>query len=72
MPRGDKKAIMEFDLIVPTSPMISKYSQIVTLYYEVSFSKKAEIESLGSLRDTVLPKLLSGEIIPEIALGEAE
>ena len=66
MPRGDKKAVMEFGLTVPPSELISLYSQSVSGYYQLAANKKAENESLASLRDTLLPKLLSGELtLPE-------
>ena len=62
MPRGDKKAIMEFELVVPSRQLITHFSQSVSGYYRLASFKKGENETLEAIRDLLLPKLLSGEL----------
>ncbi|HAL6251741.1 restriction endonuclease subunit S [Escherichia coli] len=62
MPRGDKKAIMEWSCIVPTVELVSVFSNKVKEFYSYIESHNKENTQLSQLRDTLLPKLLSGEI----------
>ena len=67
MPRGDKKAIMEWSIVVPPVEIRSSYSKIVKEFYEVITIRTEENISLAKLRDTLLPKLISGELqIPDV------
>ncbi|OKP16244.1 restriction endonuclease subunit S [Serratia liquefaciens] len=68
MPRGDKKAIMEWSCIEPTVELVSLFSNKVKEFYSYIESHNKENTQLSQLRDTLLPKLLSGEI----SLPEAE
>jgi type I restriction enzyme S subunit len=66
MPRGDKKAIMEWSCIEPTIELVSLFSNKVKEFYSYIESHNKENTQLSQLRDTLLPKLLSGEItLPE-------
>lgn len=66
MPRGDKKAIMEWSCIEPTVELVSLFSNKVKEFYSYIESHNKENTQLSKLRDTLLPKLLSGEItLPE-------
>ncbi|WME26439.1 restriction endonuclease subunit S [Citrobacter freundii] len=66
MPRGDKKAIMEWSCIEPTVELVSVFSNKVKEFYSYIESHNKENTQLSQLRDTLLPKLLSGEItLPE-------
>lgn len=62
MPRGDKKAIMEWSCIVPTVELVSVFSNKVKEFYSYIESHNKENTQLSQLRDSLLPKLLSGEI----------
>jgi type I restriction enzyme S subunit len=62
MPRGDKKAIMDFDLAVPSDELIELFSRRVESFYRLADANSLENGFLTSLRDTLLPKLLSGEL----------
>ena len=62
MPRGDKKAIMQFEAAVPPVDLMKHFSEHVRSFYMLATSHNQESESLVSLRDSLLPKLLSGEI----------
>lgn len=66
MPRGDKNAIMGWLCIQPDEEIVKAFSTAVSTYYAYIESHNAENKSLTELRDTLLPKLLSGEItLPE-------
>ena len=67
MPRGDKKAIMQFATAVPSIDLMKHFSGHVRSSYMLAISHNRESESLASLRDSLLPKLLSGELSVSIA-----
>jgi len=62
MPRGDKTAIMNWEMAVPPVELREAFSAIVNKFYKLIPQNRAQNETLESLRDTLLPKLLSGEI----------
>ncbi|ELA7891501.1 restriction endonuclease subunit S [Vibrio parahaemolyticus] len=68
MPRGDKTAIMNWEMAVPPVELREAFSTIVDKFYKLIPQNRAQNETLESLRDTLLPKLLSGEI----ELGQAQ
>lgn len=57
-----KKSFREIPVLVPTVESVTKYSNIVKGYYDRVAESEIQINKLASLRDTLLPKLLSGEI----------
>ncbi len=72
MPRGDKDAIMGWRFPCPDEALMVCFSEKVRPYYEYINSLKSENDSLAELRDTLLPKLLSGELSVADAMVEAE
>lgn len=62
MPRGDKKAIMEWPISVPPTNLVASFSTFTKDLYKRRTARDKENESLIKLRDTLLPKLISGEI----------
>ena len=70
MPRGDKDAIMGWRFPCPDEVLMVCFSEKVRHYYEYINSLKSESDSLAELRDTLLPKLLSGEL--QVPHAEAE
>ncbi|BCB06918.1 hypothetical protein HHSLTHF2_08080 [Vreelandella venusta] len=62
MPRGDKKAIMQLTTAVPSIDLMKHFSGHVRPFYMIATSHNRELVSLASLRDSLLPKLLSGEL----------
>ncbi len=75
MPRGDKKAIMGWQCVHPDKKISNAFSKAVGEYYSFIEINNAQNKTLSQLRDTLLPKLLSGEItLPEaeLAVSEAE
>jgi type I restriction enzyme, S subunit len=62
MPRGDKKAIMDFQIVTSSVTLRKLYSEKVRKFYSKQNSIKIENQILINLRDALLPKLLSGEV----------
>ena len=62
MPRGDKKAIMDFQTVTSSVTLRKLYSKKVRKFYSQQNSIEIENQILTSLGDTLLPKLLSGEM----------
>ena len=61
-----KKAIPEYELYFPENfSILQPLSNLLRPIYELISSRLAEIDNLISLRDTLLPKLMSGELKPE-------
>lgn len=56
------QAIKEADIIVPPLSEQLKVSEIVSNFYLKMEQNFSHIKSLGSVRDQILPKLISGEI----------
>ena len=62
MPRGDKQQIMVYPICIPAADYIEKFNQAVAPMLETVYSNRIEANNLANLRDTLLPKLMSGEI----------
>lgn len=62
MPRGDKKAILGWDIVVPTLNLRLFFSEKVNDFYTSANSRHHENITLNQLRNTLLPKLISGEL----------
>lgn len=61
-----KKDIDSINIAIPTESILKKFSILIDPILEEIIIKQKEIQSLTQLRDTLLPKLLSGEIeIPD-------
>lgn len=54
--------ILNIKFAVPSIDIIEQYSERVMPLIKKSWTNHAQIQSLESLRDTLLPKLMSGEI----------
>ena len=69
MPRGDKKQIMKYPIVLPHESILEHFSNCVEPMFLMISSLKQESSRLATLRDTLLPKLMSGQIkVNEIAL----
>lgn len=62
MPRGDKKAIMDWAVVIPPNELQKFFSDFVKDYYRVIPVRNKEIEELEKIREVMLPKLVSGEL----------
>ena len=55
-------ATLDYSLKIPDKDIIKKFESIVKSLYELIAKNRTENERLASLRDTLLPKLMSGEL----------
>jgi type I restriction enzyme S subunit len=54
-------------LVVPTLPLVSIFGEIIELNHQKIYANELKNQSLTKLRDTLLPKLISGELrMPEV------
>lgn len=58
----NSKTIREMPIIVPNSDLIGFFTKSVIPIFEEVRNRQNEIAALGATRDTLLPKLLSGEV----------
>jgi len=69
MPRGDKQQIMKYPIVVPTTEAIIAFNAAVTPMLEQIAINNKENVRLATMRDTLLPRLMSGELdVSEIEL----
>lgn len=54
--------IMELMILEYPSILIERFNLLVTPYFQKIKSNQSQIQTLTSLRDTLLPKLMSGEV----------
>ncbi|MEO4046222.1 restriction endonuclease subunit S [Pseudomonas sp. CAU 1711] len=71
MPRGDKDAIMGWRFPCPNEPLMVVFSEKVRPHYAHIEGLVSQSKSLTELRDTLLPKLLSGELSVETLAEQA-
>ena len=62
MPRGDKQQIMMYPVCIPSAEYLEKFSLSVNPMLEKIYKNRVESNNLANLRDTLLPKLMNGEI----------
>lgn len=62
MPRGDKRQIMNYTFVCPSDECLLFFSSFIEPIFELMKIMEDENQRLSSLRDTLLPKLMSGEI----------
>ena len=58
----NSKTIREMPIIVASGDLIDRFTKSVAPFFEEMRNRQNEIASLGTTRDALLPKLLSGEI----------
>ncbi|MFV8423312.1 restriction endonuclease subunit S, partial [Vibrio parahaemolyticus] len=66
------KALMSYPIVIPSEKLIEKFSDLIAPMIKQKLTFSAQCEWLAQTRDTLLPKLLSGEIElePQEAKGE--
>jgi len=62
MPRGDKQQIMKYPIYIPTGEEMMDFNSIAQPILNKVRSNQEENKRLIELRDTLLPKLMAGEI----------
>lgn len=66
-----RKDLDTITILVPDGQIQNRFSEIINSILTQQFSKKLESEQLTKLRDTLLPKLISGELqIPDVTTDE--
>lgn len=60
--RATPKTTLDFPCVLPTNDTISQFCGVVTPIYNQIGANLIENQRLASLRDTLLPKLMNGEI----------
>jgi len=62
MPRGDKQQIMNYNITIPDTNNLLKFKSFVNPMLSQIDSNRKENQTLSKIRDTLLPKLMNGEI----------
>lgn len=62
MPRGDKQQIMMYPICIPENEYLNRFNNIVSEMLETVNTNRTENKALTGIRDTLLPKLMNGEI----------
>ena len=62
MPRGDKQQIMTYPIVLPSEVALVEFNTIALPMIKQIYSNRAENKRLSLLRDTLLPKVMSGEL----------
>lgn len=62
MPRTDWKTLSQYPFRIPRSNHLEKFNSIVSPSVEKIIQNISSIRTLENLRDTLLPKLMSGEV----------
>lgn len=57
-----KTAFKTINLIIPSSAIVDEFSRITRTHFDKVVENTKEIAALTNLRDTLLPKLISGEL----------
>ena len=62
MPRGDKQQIMTYPVTLPTDTELERFNSVAVPILTQIQNNRNENKRLSLMRDTLLPKLISGEI----------
>lgn len=62
VPIINKTSFSKINILIPDNNLLQKYVQATTCYFDRIKENMKEIESLTILRDSLLPKLMSGEM----------
>ena len=58
----NSQMIKEIEIDIPNEKIITEFKEIIIPYFEKIKSNQTQIRTLTQLRDTLLPKLMSGEV----------
>jgi len=59
-------------VVVPNEDILASFAELFTLYQAMIYANETQSRTLASIRDTLLPKLISGEIRVQEALEGAD
>lgn len=71
-PLVNQSVLSNIDIIVPVIDIFEKYEEIVLKFYQKIFQNEKENKTLSTIRDTLLPKLMSGEIDVDKVMDEEQ
>lgn len=62
MPRAEAKDLLKYKIILPNKDILEKFELLLEDYWAKGQLNNNENDHLTALRDTLLPKLISGEL----------
>lgn len=62
VPSMTSDILNKMEIVIPSNSILADFDKIVQNLYKKKFLIKTENQNLSTLRDTLLPKLMSGEI----------
>ncbi len=62
MPRGDKQQILNYPIVLPDKESLNLFNGLIVPMLDQIATNRIERSRLAALRDTLLPKLMSGEL----------
>ena len=62
MPRGDKQQIMSYPVVLPSDKELDEFNALALPILAQIHSNRNENKRLSAVRDSLLPKLMTGEI----------
>jgi len=62
MPRAEAKDLLKYKIVLPSENILEKFELLLEDYWSKGQLNNNENEQLTALRDTLLPKLISGEL----------
>jgi type I restriction enzyme S subunit len=61
-PGLNQESMKSFEIVIPSNELIKKFEEIVKVWIDKIFFNSNQIHTLARLRDTLLPKLISGDV----------
>ncbi len=58
--------IKEMEIFIPDEILLNDFKEVIDPYFKKIKSNQSQIRTLTALRDTLLPKLMSGEVRVEM------
>ena len=62
IPHISQSQILDYEILIPPTDLILKFSSLVSNFWDKMEKNSNQIATLENLRDTLLPKLMSGEV----------
>ncbi len=66
VPSMTTRVLNELPILIPAEAVLQNFNTILTTYFDKTDANNKQSKTLSNLRDTLLPKLISGELrIPD-------
>ena len=66
-----KKAFRPIPALVPSPEIVNEFVEVAGVLFERLIENEKQAQTLATLRDTLLPRLISGQLrLPELAAAE--